>query len=86
MRVDDATVGDTKLIEPVAPALQLRTVRATKGKMVKTGPVLIETAIRGITGMRVQTEQLAATDRVHRVVESAGRLILVQDGLRAQKC
>jgi hypothetical protein len=73
----DAAVGNTKLIEPGLPFLELRPVRGGEGDVVETDPVLVELSGHVATGELVQAEKGIA-DRPDHMAEGTG--VLVENG------
>jgi hypothetical protein len=53
--------------------------------VVQAWSVLVETAVGGLPGVGVQAEELTAADGEDGVVETTGRLVLVEDGFGAQQ-
>jgi hypothetical protein len=65
-------------------ALQLAAIAAGEGRMIQAGAMLVEPVSCAI-GVGVQAEQLPSVKRVHGVVEAAGLLVLVGNGLGGEQ-
>ncbi len=84
MGVLDSAVRNAELVQARGPGLQLTTVTAGEGHVIEAGAMLIEPATCAI-GVGVQAEQLPSIEREHRVVKTAGLLVLVEHGRGAQQ-
>ena len=75
MGIDDVTMGDAQLVQAGGPEFEFRTVCASETDVVQPWASLIETVSRIRCAVRVQTEQHAAVQRKHDMVEVAAVLI-----------
>jgi hypothetical protein len=77
-------VRNAQRVQARGPALQLAAIAAGEGHMIQAGAMLVE-PVTCATGVGVQAEQLSSIKREHGVVEAAGLLVLVENGLGGEQ-
>ena len=78
--VPDSAVRNAQRVQARGPALLLAAIAADEGHMIQAGAILVEPVTCAI-GLGVQAEQLPSIKGEHGVVEAAGLLVLVENGL-----
>jgi len=73
-------VRNAQRVQARGPALQLAAIATSEGDMIQAGAMLVE-PVTCATGVGVHAEQLPSIKREHGVVEAAGLLVLVENGL-----